>query len=482
MSNRTLIPVLRCKVDTWRYYICKMKYGEVNRQVQFAYELSRNAELGQLIQRGISARTKDITQYLLKSPHRFLGGLVVAVWGGEPKYTPLQMDDPEGMLKGLDREFGVLTFDGTQAYFVLDGQHRLRAIKDAMKQNPDLGKEDICVLIVTHYDTPEGRMRTRRLFTNINKNAKQTAPAENIALDEDNAFAILTRRMLDDHEFLKQDGRVKVITHIGQEGELKLAKGNVSKTDAKALTTLTVLCDMLQFLGADLPGAMRLPSLRPSDEVLDESYKTLVTRFDDLLKHCGDIRKRLEEAASAREVRAPKQAEGDGHPFMRPVVQKAVCKVASEIMSQGVVKWPEIMQRLSQLDWKLSSPPWEAVYIVEAGKMVGAKENNQLLAELLHVHLSPASKQAIARACKNFEALKGKKYAITEEDLAKRLPATEMPSPTPIVVTEAADDAESSLSTEGGATATQTATPAAAGDGAPGPAVSVSETPPAAGE
>ena len=31
-----------------------------------------------LIQRGISARTKDITQYLLKSPHRFLGGLVVA--------------------------------------------------------------------------------------------------------------------------------------------------------------------------------------------------------------------------------------------------------------------------------------------------------------------------------------------------------------------------------------------------------------------
>jgi DNA sulfur modification protein DndB len=96
MSNRTLIPVLRCKVDTWRYYIFMMKYGEVARQVQFAYELSSNAELGQMIQRGISARTKDITQYLLKSPHRFLGGLVVAAWGGEPKYTPLSMDDPEG--------------------------------------------------------------------------------------------------------------------------------------------------------------------------------------------------------------------------------------------------------------------------------------------------------------------------------------------------------------------------------------------------
>lgn len=207
MSNRTLIPAFRCSVGTWRYYTCRMKYAEVARELNSPQEFVSNAELGQIIQRGISARTKDITQYLLKSPHRFLGGLVVAAWGGEPQYTPLSMDDPEGMLKGIDREFGVLTFDGTQAYFVLDGQHRLRAIKDAMKQNPDIGREDICVLIVTHYDTDDGRMRTRRLFSNINRNAKQTGQAENIALDEDDGFAILTRRMLDDHEFLKQEGR-----------------------------------------------------------------------------------------------------------------------------------------------------------------------------------------------------------------------------------------------------------------------------------
>lgn len=452
MSNKTFIPAFQCSVGDWKYYICMMKYGEVDRQIQFAYEMSHNLELSQLIQRGISARTKDITQYLLKSPHRFLGGLVVAVWGGEPKYTPLSMDDPAGMLRGLDREFGVLTFDGTQRYFVLDGQHRLRAIKDALKKDLSLLKEDICVLIVTHYDTPEGRLRTRRLFSNINRNAKPTGPAENIALDEDDGFAILTRRLLDDHDFLKEEGRVKVITHSTDEGELKLAKGNVPKGDARALTTFTVLYDMLQFLGADLPGAMRVRCLRPSDEILDKSYNILVARFDDILKHCGSIRNRIEEAASAREVRAPKKAEGEGHPLMRPVVQKAVCKVASEIMLQGVVKWPEIMGRLSQLDWRLSSPPWEAVYNVEAAKMVGAKENNQLLADLLHIHLAPANKQAIARACKSFKALKGKKYPITEEELAKRLPTADVPPPTPIVVTEAADDTESAISTEEAAT------------------------------
>jgi DNA sulfur modification protein DndB len=111
-----------------------MKYAEVVREFHSPCELVSNAELSQLIQRGNSKRTKDITEYLLTAKHRFLGGLVVAVWGGEPQYRPLTIEDPDGMLQGLDREFGVLTFDGTQQYFVLDGQHRLRAIKDAARE------------------------------------------------------------------------------------------------------------------------------------------------------------------------------------------------------------------------------------------------------------------------------------------------------------------------------------------------------------
>lgn len=421
-----------------------MKYGEVVRQVNFTYELGSNQELGILIQHGISNSTREITEYLLKSKHRFLGGLVVAAWAGHPTYTPMSMEDPEGILQGLDREFGVLTFDGSQQYFVLDGQHRLRAIKDAMKQNPDLGKEDICVLIVTHWDNPEGRMRTRRLFSNINRNAKQTGVAENIALDEDDGFAILARRMLDEHEFLKQDGRVKVITYAGEEGELRLASGSVSKTDARALTTMTVLYDLLQYLGFDLPGAMRVKTTRPMDDVLDESYNVLTARVNDLLKSCGNVRERLEAAASAREVRAPKNAEGEGHPFMRPVVQKAVARVASGIVQQGALPWPEIMQRLSGLEWKMASPPWEAVFSVDGGKMLVGKENTVLLGDLLHAHIAPASMQAIKRARKDFKDIRGKPYPVTEGELAQRLPQGDVPPPPADIVlpTEISADAE----------------------------------------
>jgi DNA sulfur modification protein DndB len=196
MSNKTFIPAFRAKVGDWQYYICIMKYAEVARQVQFAYELGGNAELGNLIQRGITARTKEITDYLLKSEHRFLGSLIIAAWGGDPSYQDITMEDPDGLLKGIDKSFGILTFDGTQSYFALDGQHRLKAIKDALKKKPELGLEDICVLLVSHFDTEDGRVKTRRLFTNINRNAKITSAAENIALDEDYGISIITRQGL----------------------------------------------------------------------------------------------------------------------------------------------------------------------------------------------------------------------------------------------------------------------------------------------
>jgi DNA sulfur modification protein DndB len=419
VANKTFIPAFRAKVGDWDYFICQMKYGEVARQVSFAYELGGNKDLSTMIQRGISDRTEDIKEYLVNSSHRFLGALIVAAWGGEPEYIPIKMDDPDGMLQGIDREFGVLTFDGTQQYFALDGQHRLRAIKDSIKVNPELLTEDICVLLVNHFESDEGRERTRRLFTNINRNAKSTTGAENIVLDEDDGIAILTRRFLTEHEFLKKDGIVRVFTRQGTEGDVRLAASSVAKTDSSAFTTLSVLNDMFRFLAFGLDPSMRKAEARPTPDVLEASYKVLNERIDELLSVCGKLRAQLEAAVSARDIRAPKDKEDEGHAFMRPVIQKAVCRVLSHIMDQQEMSWDEALNRLKALDWRIGQAPWTAVYSVEANKMVSGKDFTNLLDKLLLVHINPPSKQAIRDARKIYNELKGAKYPVRFEDLEK---------------------------------------------------------------
>lgn len=421
MSNKTLIPAFKAEVGDWQYYLCMMKYAEVARSIQFAYELGGNKDLSTMVQRGISERTSEIREYLLNNQHHFLGALVVAAVGGHPEYIAVEMVDADGLLSGVDREFGVLTFDGSHQFFALDGQHRLRAIKDAIVKDPDLASDDIGVIVVPHFDNPEGRQRTRRLFTNINRNAKPTSVQENIALDEDDGFAILTRRLLEEHPWLSKDGVVMVFRKVGDTGELQLASRNVSVTSG-AWSTISVLYDVLIQLGFDLDISMYDKTRRATDKVLDESYGALSDRLDALLKACGDVESRMKNAKATRDVRSPKGKEGDGHPFMRPVVQVTVARAVHDLLEQKLLTWDEALARLSKFDWRLSEPPFASVFIEDKGTMASGKQFTDLLYKLLLVHLAPRNKAEIHRAVQEFKALKGaKKYPLSEEELATRL-------------------------------------------------------------
>jgi DNA sulfur modification protein DndB len=440
MATKTLIPALKAKVGDWPYYICSMKYGAVAREVNFAFELNNgNQELNTLLQRGLGERTDEIVRYLLNTPGRFLGAIIVAAWGGNPQYHPVTMNDPEGLLRNLDSDFGVLEFNGSQQYIALDGQHRLKAIKDALKHNPDLASDDLCVLMVSHFDSDDGRQKTRRLFTNINKHAKKTTKAEDIALDEDDAAAIITRRLLMEHAFLKIEGRVRVIGKTGEDGRLKLATGNVAKTDPTALFTVGGLYEIVK----GLISAFRMEahgfseSVRPSDDVLDQTFQSVSVRIDELLKCCGDVATKLTSAHSARDIRAPKADEGVGHPFMRSLIQRSIVKVIEHALSQKLRTWDELQLLLGALTWELNSDPWNAVVNTDGVKarMMTNREYVFLLQKLLVAHLCPTTKVQITSARKDYKRIKNKSYGTDEETLLGNL-ITDVPEGTATDITE----------------------------------------------
>jgi DNA sulfur modification protein DndB len=427
MTSKTFVPAFKAQVGNWTYFSCLMSYAQVAREISFAHELGGNQDLGTMIQRGVGTRTAQITDYLLTNENRFLGGIIIAVWGGNPNYLEVTMDaENEAILSGLDRNFGVLTFDGTQQFFALDGQHRLKAIKDAVKRDPELGSEDINVIVVPHHNTPEGRRRTRRLFTNINRNAKSTNLQENIALDEDDSFAILTRQLLDEHPFVSRDKAVLVFSKVGDEGVLELA-GRSIKASSPAWSAIGVLYDIVKEIGFDLPCTLNQSNQRADDELLDQSYEILAKRIQDLLDSCGDLQKRYLTAQAPKDVRAPKGREGAGHPFMRPAVQVQVARVVRHILEQETMPWDEVMKRLSDLTWKMSEAPFSAMWIEtpegrQQGKMASGADHTKLLYDLLLVHLAPRSKAQIARALRSYSDIMKEKYPVSTEELNRLLP------------------------------------------------------------
>ena len=108
----------------------------------------------------------------------------------------------------------MLSFDGTQDYYALDGQHRLAAIKalidpisDVAVDAPEGFKDEelsVIVVVPSEAETRDQFMkRYRRLFGNLNRYAKPTDEVTNIIMDEDDVFAIITRRLITEHEFLR---------------------------------------------------------------------------------------------------------------------------------------------------------------------------------------------------------------------------------------------------------------------------------------
>jgi DNA sulfur modification protein DndB len=193
MTKPLIIPALRGAFGDWIYYSCVMDMSEVGARVNYAHEIHPDEALSQLIQRSLEGtRARHIASYLTSTPERFFNSLVLATYGGNPDWlelgnfrSPKKPELVEEIRQSDVDALGFLALSGKERIFAIDGQHRLAGIKQALKENAELGDEKVPVILVGHRKDAGGLRRTRRLFTTLNKTAVPVAKRDIIALDED---------------------------------------------------------------------------------------------------------------------------------------------------------------------------------------------------------------------------------------------------------------------------------------------------------
>src|SRR6266436_2433883 len=218
----THFPCVKGTMGDWTYYTTVMEVTDIVQYVQYAEEVCPNRDLNLMIQREVSARSTQISEYLRTQDQRFFGSLIVAAYDGEPKFLPISFADAP-LLNQLEGNIGILQFDGSEQYYAVDGQHRLAALKTVVDEDAARYKKDqVSVIVICHAKDAEGMARARRLFTTVNRYAKKTSPVTNIIMDEDDGLAVISRRLIREKPFFAT--RIKVLTQP-QNGKPRLAVG-----------------------------------------------------------------------------------------------------------------------------------------------------------------------------------------------------------------------------------------------------------------
>lgn len=355
MKTSTLLPALRAVVGDWNYYVTTLTFREVAALVKAPDEIHERKKLADWIQRSaIDKHASAISNYLQTTPQRFLGSLIVGVYGGAPNWTPVAVNVPEEdgiaeeLIANLEGRIGLLHFSGAEKLFAIDGQHRVAGIKEALLEiSPDdvLFEDSLSAIFVAHDPKTEvGKQRTRRLFTTVNKNANIVSKAARIALDEDDGFAIVTRRLIDSH-WLFEDDRKYV---------LYSSTGSLPSTDSTSITSVVGLFELVKDLHF---GDKSFGKERPDEPAIEDHLKYCSDYFDALLSVIPEYK---DVFAKAKQKPGYYRIPERNHMLFRPMGQRTFARAVQSLVSRGIAL-SDAVAELADAELYLQNEEWQYI-------------------------------------------------------------------------------------------------------------------------
>lgn len=355
--NKTTLPAIRSKVGDWVMYITSMSFSDINNLVSPADEIHERKGLSEWIQRQIiSAHADEIAKYILETPQRFLGSLIIGVYNGNPNWAPLSIKfnyDPleigELQREKIDGKLGLLVLSGEEKLFAIDGQHRVAGIKKSVEQSKpsdDICSDEVSVIFVSHDNTSsDGKMRTRRLFTTLNKKAKPISKSATIALDEDNGFAIVTRELINNHWLFEDDRK-----HISYT-----STGAIPAGDESTITSVVGLYEIVKDLYYQ-KNKKEFESTRPSNEEISIHLDFTTKYLDCLLSECPEYNK----VFKMKERSTNYYRSVENHVLFRPIGQRAFARAVGILVQRGK-SLEESISILLSVDLVLTSYNWHNI-------------------------------------------------------------------------------------------------------------------------
>jgi len=372
------LPALRAELGGRTYYVTTLTFQQVSEYVsRIDDELHKSATLNDMIQRSISNNYLSIKEYILNQSELFFNSLVLAVYDDYPDWSEIEVKYDNDSTYQL----GLLNFPGQHKIFPVDGQHRVEGIKAAILADPKLKTQQIAAIFIGHKNDPAGMLKTRRLFTTLNRYAKPVSLDDIIALDEDDEVAIVTRYLLEEYDLFS--GKRTVIAE--QKG--------ISSKNQDALTSIITLyqankeifkCFMLETYDKKLVGKSLATHLkfRPATEEI-EAFQKYIVGFWNAFKTKQTVVIEFLQGEAKAKIR---NSENGGNLLFRPIGFLPLINTALNIHLKTKETFPVIFAKMDKIELELNHKPWQYVLWnpLEKKMMTGSEVLTQLIITYLY--------------------------------------------------------------------------------------------------
>ena len=308
-------------------------------------------------------RIPALTRYIVNNPQDYAFSSLTASVSGSVSFKPVSDQPP------IDNQIGTLTVPMSAVFAINDGQHRLAALKRALKESDSLKYESISIVLFID----QGLKRSQQMFADLNRYAVR--PTKSLSL-------------LYDH----RDPLAKLAYNLTQEvsyfvGMVEMERPTISNRSKKLFTLSSIYQATNRFLGK-----------REGDRLSDQEESQAVDFWEALGKNIPHWQMAAKDEISSAELRKD-------YVHAHGISMQALANAGSALAKTGK-GWKKRFNQLKDLDWRRSNTAlWEGRATI--GGVINRSQSNitltgNLIKQKLELPLEPHEEAVEA------EYLKGK--------------------------------------------------------------------------
>lgn len=258
------------------------------------------------------SRIPEMARYLLDCPNDYVFSAITASVG-----TDVEFDEHEGA-----RNLGTLRVPMDAQILINDGQHRRAAIEEAIKENSEIGQDNIAVL----FFVDEGLQRSQQMFADLNKYAVRPSASLSTLYDHRDQASELAR-------YLAMTAKPFV-------GFTEFERSSISNTSSKLFTL------------SGIKHANRALFKKGPKDGFDDDEKLVALEFWEKLNSFMPEWQQVQmKELSASEFRRDYiSAHGIG--------LQALATVGQQLLSTHSDNREDALEQLKSIDWRKANPLW----------------------------------------------------------------------------------------------------------------------------